>query len=388
MNGQTRVILICSSDNHNLIMSHERLLQTVVSVLIMAGYNVSERCKMRPRSFDLIARKGDNIIIIKIVPHIDSVGEESAHNFAFIAKHLHATPIIIGEKARDFELERGAVYLRYGIIATSSTTFYDFFVDNVPPLVYAQPGGLYVNINGSKLRELRESRNMSLGDLAGSLGVSRRTISKYESGMSTTLDIAIRLEEIFDSAIVEAINLLSHGTAGGIEAVLDLGGKSRESGRSKKKGAAGQSGESDIAGIGVGAGAGVGNGAGTGSAAVGGAGDGVKGIGGSSDAAGAIKMPQDFERMGIITHTMQRAPFEALCFYEESTILTGYGSSQKALKRAALIGNISDIIDTKAVCVLTDYQKRKKIGRTLIISEEELGTLDNGSELIALIDES
>ena len=369
-------------------MSHERLLQTVVSVLIMAGYNVSERCKMRPRSFDLIARKGDNIIIIKIVPHIDSVGEESAHNFAFIAKHLHATPIIIGEKARDFELERGAVYLRYGIIATSSTTFYDFFVDNVPPLVYAQPGGLYVNINGSKLRELRESRNMSLGDLAGSLGVSRRTISKYESGMSTTLDIAIRLEEIFDSAIVEAINLLSHGTAGGIEAVLDLGGKSRESGRSKNKGAAGQAGGSDIAGIGVGAGAGVGTGAGTGSAAVGGAGDGVKGIGGSSDAAGAIKMPQDFERMGIITHTMQRAPFEALCFYEESTILTGYGSSQKALKRAALIGNISDIIDTKAVCVLTDYQKRKKIGRTLIISEEELGTLDNGSELIALIDES
>ena len=357
-------------------MSHERLLQTVVSVLIMAGYNVSERCKMRPRSFDLIARKGDTIIIIKIVPHIDSVGEESAHNFAFIAKHLNATPIIIGEKARDFELERGAVYLRYGIIATSSTTFYDFFVDNVPPLVYAQPGGLYVNINGSKLRELRESRNMSLGDLAGSLGVSRRTISKYESGMSTTLDIAIRLEEIFDSAIVEAINLLSHGSAGGLEALLDFGGKGKDSKKSKTN-AAGQAGGSDIAGIGAGAGIG---------SAAGESGKGKVAV--ASDAQGAIRMPQDFERMGIITHTMQRAPFEALCFYEESTILTGYGSSQKALKRAALIGNISDIIDTKAVCVLTDYQKRKKIGRTLIISEEELGTLDNGSELIALIDES
>jgi putative transcriptional regulator len=357
-------------------MSHERLLQTVVSVLIMAGYNVSERCKMRPRSFDLIARKGETIIIVKIVPHIDSVGEESAHNFAFIAKHLNATPIIIGEKARDFELERGAVYLRYGIIATSSTTFYDFFVDNVPPLVYAQPGGLYVNINGSKLRELRESRNMSLGDLAGSLGVSRRTISKYESGMSTTLDIAIRLEEIFDSAIVEAINLLSHGSAGGLEALLDFGGKGKDSKKSKTN-AADQAGGNDIAGIGAGTGIG---------SAAGESGKGKVAV--ASDAPGAIRMPQDFERMGIITHTMQRAPFEALCFYEESTILTGYGSSQKALKRAALIGNISDIIDTKAVCVLTDYQKRKKIGRTLIISEEELGTLDNGSELIALIDES
>ncbi|MBP2133363.1 putative transcriptional regulator [Methanomicrobium sp. W14] len=307
-------------------MSHERLLQTVVSVLIMAGYNVSERCGMRPRSFDLIARKGDNIIIIKIVPHIDSAGEESARDLAVIAKHLNAKPIIIGEKARDFELERGAVYLRYGIIATSITTFYDFFVDDVPPLVYAQPGGLYVNINGNKLRDLRESRNMSLGDLAGSLGVSRRTISKYESGMSTTLDIAIKLEEIFDTAIVEAINLLSHGHGIDIE-------ENPETYRN------------------------TGN------------------------------IPRDFERMGMKMHPMQRAPFEALCVYDEKNILAGYGTAQKTLKRAALIGNLSDITDSKAVCVVTDYKKRKKIGKTLIISENELSTLEEGSDLLELIDE-
>ncbi|MDD3406995.1 MAG: transcriptional regulator [Methanomicrobium sp.] len=308
-------------------MSHERLLQTVVSVLIMAGYNVSERCGMRPRSFDLIARKGETLIIIKIVPHIDSVGEESARDLAIIAKHLNAKPFIIGEKARDFELERGAVYLRYGIIATSITTLYDFFVDDVPPLVYAQPGGLYVNINGDKLKELRERHSMSLGDLAGSLGVSRRTISKYESGMSTTLDIAIKLEEIFDSAIVEAINLLSHGHTGDFDEENPVDSKRREN------------------------------------------------------------IPHDFERMGMQMHPMQRAPFEALCVYEEKTILTGYGTAQKTLRRAALIGNISDITSSKAVCVLTDYRKRKKIGKTLIIGEEELSTLKEGSDLIELIDE-
>jgi len=308
-------------------MSHERLLQTVVSVLIMAGYNISERCGLRPRSFDLIARKGDNILIIKIVPHIDSVGEESAHDLAIIAKHLNAKPFIIGEKARDFELERGAVYLRYGIIATSSTTLYDFFVDDVPPLVYAQPGGLYVNINGGKVRELRERRSMSLGDLAGSLGVSRRTISKYEGGMSTTLDIAIKLEELFNTAIVEAINLLSQNH------ISDLDEEKASEHRKKEN------------------------------------------------------IPRDFERMGMETHPMQRAPFEALCIYEEETILTGYGTAQKTLRRAALIGNISDITNSKAVCVLTDYNKRKKIGKTLIIGEEELSTLSEGSDLIELIDE-
>ena len=119
-------------------------------------------------------------------------------------------PLIVGERARDAELERGAVYVRYGIYAISPATLYDYFVEKIPPLVYASPGGLYVNINGDVLRDLREKRNMSLGDLGNVLGVSRRTISKYESGMGTTLDVAIRIEEFFDTGVVESIDLIRH----------------------------------------------------------------------------------------------------------------------------------------------------------------------------------
>jgi len=191
-------------------MTSERLLQTVTSILIMAGYAVSERCGMRPRSFDLIARRDDELLVIKGVVHIDSMSEEIAHELSAIAHFLKGKPLVVGEKARDAELERGAVYLRYGIVSTSAVTLYDFFVEEVPPLVYAQPGGLYVNINGDLLRALREEQGMSLGDLASALGVSRRTISKYESGMGTTLDIAFRMEEIFDIALVEAIDPLAH----------------------------------------------------------------------------------------------------------------------------------------------------------------------------------
>jgi len=101
-------------------------------------------------------------------------------------------------------------YIRYGIYAISVATLYDAFVERVPPLVYASPGGLYVNINGDVLRELRERKNLSLGDLGSLLGVSRRTISKYESGMGTTLDIAQKIEEIFDAPLVVAIDLLAY----------------------------------------------------------------------------------------------------------------------------------------------------------------------------------
>ena len=189
-------------------MSQERQLQLVTSVMISAGFEVSEKFTLRPRSFDLIARNNGTLLVIKVVDHIDSVSEEAAFDLDVIAEHLGGVPLIVGERAREAELERGAVYVRYGIYAISIATLYDYFVEKIPPLVYASPGGLYVNINGDALRDLRERRSMSLGDLGQVLGVSRRTISKYESGMGTTLEVAIRIEEYFNTGVVESIDIV------------------------------------------------------------------------------------------------------------------------------------------------------------------------------------
>jgi putative transcriptional regulator len=303
-------------------MTVERQLGEVVSVLIMGGFRVSERCDVRPRSFDLIAAKGDRLIVIKVVSHIDSLTEVVAHDLLVISRYLKAVPLVIGERTRDSELERGAVYLRYGIKALSVLTLYDCIVEGVPPLVYAQPGGLYVNINAESLRRLRDEHNLSLGDMATLLGVSRRTISKYESGMGTTLEVAIRIEELFDLPIIEAIDLLAREIQ----------------------------------------------------------------IPQEQPAAEDVNLPSDFERMGLEMHGMRRAPFQALGLFEEETILTGYGPVQKIIRRAALIGNISEVAHTRAICVLTDYRKKKWVGKTLLIGEEELGTLEDGSELLDLID--
>jgi len=94
------------------------------------------------------------------------------------------------------------------------------------------------------------------------------------------------------------------------------------------------------------------------------------------------------ERMGMKLHAMQRAPFQALIEFSNHTILTGYGAASKVVKRAALIGNISQVTGTHAMCVITDYQKQKKIGTTLVIGEQRLHTLTDGEELIEMIDKS
>jgi putative transcriptional regulator len=308
-------------------MSQDRQLQLVTSVMITAGFDVSERFTLRPRSFDLIARNNGTLLVIKVVSHIDSVSEEVAFDIELISRLLGGIPLIVGERARDAELERGAVYVRYGIYAISPATLYDYFVEKVPPLVYASPGGLYVNINGDMLRELRERRNMSLGDLGNVLGVSRRTISKYECGMGTTLDVAIRIEEFFDTGVVESIDLLRHEPPKAMNAEQEFGGL-------------------------------------------------------------FLQSPMDFlERIGVHLHTLHGAPFQALLTFDKHTILTGYGTAQKVVKRAALIGNLSQIAKKHAMCVITDYHKEKKIGRTLVIGEQRLHKIEDGFELLDLLGE-
>lgn len=307
-------------------MSQDRQLQLVTSVMITAGFDVSERFTLRPRSFDLIARNDGTLLVIKVVSHIDSVSEDAAFNLDLISRLLGGIPLIIGERARDAELERGAVYVRYGINAVSPATLYDYFVEKIPPLVYASPGGLYVNIDGDALRDLREKRNMSLGDLGTVLGVSRRTISKYESGMGTTLDVAIRIEEFFDTGVVESIDLIRHEMPKAMEA--------------------------------------------------------------EQKTNTYLQSPMDFlEQIGVRLHSLHGAPFQALLTFDKHTILTGYGPSQKVVKRAALIGNLSQIAKKHAMCIITDSTKEKKIGRTLVISEQRLHKIEDGFELLDLLGE-
>jgi len=303
-------------------MTQEVLLRKVRELFLEAGFQVSDRCSQRPRSFDLIAGDREVLVVVKAVPHIDGVSEDIARDLDLVSYYLGGAPLIIGERTRDTDLQRGAVYIRYGIYAISVPTLSDFLVEGVPPLVYVSPGGLYVNIDENLLRGLREGRQLSLGDLAHLLGVSRRTISKYENGMGTTMEMALRIEEVFDTAVTRPIDLLSH--------------------------------ESRFAP-------------------------------GDEPASGEV-LP-DLSRMGMEIHLLRRAPFEALARYDRETILTGYGTAQHVAKRAPLIGNLSRIARAHALCVLVGYRRQKTIGDTLVIGEERLHSLEDGSELMELIRE-
>ena len=194
------------------MMDKELLAESVSGLLKQAGFTISARCYLRPRSFDLAARKEDLFILIKILSNIDGLNERTAVEVRRLAKHLLGRTILVGEKSRDQYLERGAVYFRYGIPTVSVPTLADCLLDGVLPLVYAAHGGLYVRIDGTLIRQLRLDRGISLGALASRLGVSRRTISKYEmESMDTSIDVAVKLEEIFEEEIILPVDLFKSG---------------------------------------------------------------------------------------------------------------------------------------------------------------------------------
>ena len=194
------------------MMDKELLAESVSGLLKQAGFTISARCYLRPRSFDLAARKEDLFVLIKVLSNIDGLNERTAVEVRRLAKHLLGRTILVGEKTRDQYLERGAVYFRYGIPTVSVPTLADCLLDGLLPLVYAAHGGLYVRIDGTLLRQLRLDRGISLGALGSSLGVSRRTISKYEmESMDTSIDVAVKLEEIFEEELILPVDLFKSG---------------------------------------------------------------------------------------------------------------------------------------------------------------------------------
>src|SRR3989304_9868201 len=115
-------------------MNKELLISRVISILGKAGFIISDRCDIRPRSFDIAARRDDLLLIIKIISNIDGLNEETTREIQFLSNHLNGYPIIIGEKTRDHSLETGVVYFRYGVTSINIDTLQDYFNEDIPPL--------------------------------------------------------------------------------------------------------------------------------------------------------------------------------------------------------------------------------------------------------------
>ena len=194
--------------------SEETILNEVESILRNSGYSIAQLSQGSKACFDIIAKKRDQLIILKIQPYIDTFSRENSFELKNIASFLNASPMIIGERGRRFsEIGDGLVLLRYGIPVVGIETFSKLIVRGVPPVVYCSKGGYFVQINRKNLRQARIEKNLSYSDLAQIVGesigtrVSKRTIYEYEHSINPPPKTAVLLEELLDSPIIEGIKV-------------------------------------------------------------------------------------------------------------------------------------------------------------------------------------
>ena len=347
-------------------MTRDILVDQTIEVLRHAGFMVSARCDIRPRSFDIAARYENTLLLCKILLNLDGLTEETASEMHVLSEILGGTPLVIGEKTRDQPLEDNVIYMRYKITAVNIQTFYDYFIEGIPPMVSASPGGLYVPIDGNALKAARLENNLSLGSLAGIVGVSRRTISKYEEeGMHASVDMVLMLEDLLQIELAQPIDILNPPVL-----ASKPGSKPNPDTVSKVGGNIG----------------GVNNSAAAGSALGGSAPLGENKTG--QDAISENEMLTYVSTLGFDVKETAHAPFRAVSKDKNSVILTGVSKyNASTLKRAHLMSSISDVLQTESVFLINGNSKVKSIESTAFIEKKELVKMSGPEDLIDIIEE-
>jgi putative transcriptional regulator len=308
-------------------------INRVAVLLKRAGFRTSEVYNLRSACFDVVASNGNMILLAKVITNIDSFREEQAFQLRLLSYTLSASVVVIGERTRSGKVEDDALYERFGIPAISYNTLEQALLNGIFPVVYAKRGGFYVHLNGEKIRQERGKGSFSLGDMAESLGVSRRTVYEYERNeMDSTLETAFKLEELLNTSVTVPFNILSWNVED--EATVQ------------------------------------------------------RGIARSLDDELEESVGKVLSDLGLKVLWSRGTPFDAITYTKEKSdvVVTGVGhaSERKVQSRMEAIGSFSSIVRSLAMFVL-DRPRLSVVKGVPVVSKDELESMDDASELLKAI---
>lgn len=307
------------------------LIERTRATLSQAGFQLSEPTVARPVSFDLVARREGTLLLVKAFTNADSLGEPLAQELRTLAGLLRAAPLLVGERSSAGPLEDGVLYFRHKVALVTPGTLEQHLLEGQPPLVYAAPGGYYVNIDGAVLRVLREQRQMSLGQVAEVAGVSRRAVAMYEEGMGALVDVVERLERFFQEPLVRPVDLFRAPQAA--EPPPYDPAQAREVL------------EREVLGM--------------------------------------------LHRLGFRVVRTERSVFDAVGADErraENLILTGVGEIDPGMaERAKVLQSIGHVVEREVVVFVRDRKSREQVEGTAVIAQDELARMDEPNDVVELI---
>lgn len=308
-------------------MQRIHLIDHVRETLARAGFAVSERCDLRPVSFDLVARRDQDLMMVKVLTNVDALSEAIAREVKLLCRFLEARPLLVGIRAGTGELETGVVYNRHDIPIVRPETLEDFVLHGDAPMAFAAPGGFYVHLDGAALRRARLAAELSLGVMAQVAGVSRRAIQMYEEGMSASIEAAMRLEEFLDADLIRPMNPFGAYDASRFQVPR----------------------------------------------------------GEPTTDPMEVLVTQLLEGLGYAVRSTRRSPFHALSTQETQTLLTGIGQEGPQLRRRArVVESVSRVVERPGLFVV-ERTTHSRIEGVPVVTRHELRSLTDPERILELI---
>ncbi len=309
-------------------------MQEVVDHLEDAGFRLSSQCDVRPSCFDLVARREEQLILVKVLANIDALSSDDAIALQVVAHFFNATPLVVGTKTRRGELDPGVVYKRYGVSTIAPPSFQSMIAERQLPREFIQRGGRFVAIDGTKLREARLDQKMTTEELADCVQVSARAILAYEKDeMDVSSDIAERLEKVLETDLMIPIDLMQEKPMEKPYPPLD---KPPQDTPELEK-----------------------------------------------------RVNEFFERLGMKVLWTDRAPFHVAAKEEGPPLMSGVGSiaSWTLKKRMEILKSVSKVTESDAVIIVEEGKADESVSNLPVIRQLELDGIEKPRELKKIIDE-
>lgn len=302
------------------------MIKTLHDRLTSKGFKVSDPELDGFVSFDLIARRESERFVLKVLQNVDTFKSVNAMEIIRLSNITSSVAVVIGERAGNGDLQHGVVYYRHHVPILSFRTFMDY-IEGDTPYVYSGPGGFYVPIDGEALRKAREEVGYSIGFVSNRVGISRRSISLYETGSAATVDVFLKLENLLMKDIRKRVDMLNVATE-----IMEEKGQ-----------AFANSFIEEVFNI-------------------------------------MMKGGYDF-------HSMKRSPFDAIAYETlESLMLVGlFEDMSSRTERAAAIRNVSEIFENIPLVISKTNTDKEQIGGCHVVSLSKLRNAQDKRDLIRIL---
>ncbi len=156
----------------------ESLLDLVLQILSSLEFQTFVPIGKRS-VFDVVARKDDKLILIKILSNVDGLKESQAKILKNLAGELNASAIVVGLKTKAGPLLDGVVYERYGLYVVTPKTLEDALLGELPERKYWK-GKFISRVDTTSLSNLINESDIN--EIAKILGVTRESVYLYKTG--------------------------------------------------------------------------------------------------------------------------------------------------------------------------------------------------------------